>query len=193
MRKTNVALLVAAVMVSPLALATGDLDVSATDMFNTDVTIEKTDSFNKTATVNDSFKSDDDFLLMKDIGNKDVDVDIHGSFNDTLLKDNSTYDESHTYSIDIDIDEYLAETELEGEIEDSTVTYGGACCDDNKHGDYRGHGDSNSGSGYVKVYQTNTMNGAFGGASGINVAGQNVGNNSLVQQAASTNAALVGK
>jgi len=186
MRKTNVALLVAAVMVSPLALATGDLDVSATDVLNTDVTIDKTDSFNRTATVDDSFKTDDDFMLMEDIGNKDVDVDIDGSFNDILLKDNSTYDESQTYSIDIDINEYLAETELEGEIEDSTVTYGGACCDDNKYGH-----DSNS--GYVEVYQTNTMSGAFGGASGINVAGQNVGNNALVQQTASTNAALVGK
>ncbi|PSW05172.1 hypothetical protein [Photobacterium lipolyticum] len=199
MRKTNITLLVAAIMVSPLALAnyngggwsSGDtenntnvdnLDVSATNMFNTKVYVDKEDSFNHDATIDDSFKSSDDFMLMKDIGNTDKDVEIEDSFNTAVLEDNSVWNKSKTYSTDIDIDKYLAESELEGEVTDSEVTYGGACCD-SKYGD----------SGSVHVYQTNTMNGAFGGASGINVAGQNVGNNSLVQQTASTNAALVGK
>ena len=39
------------------------------------------------------------------------------------------------------------------------------------------------------VTHSNDMSGAFSGASGINIAGQNAGNNSLVQQSASTNAA----
>ncbi|MDX1302189.1 hypothetical protein [Photobacterium sp.] len=200
MRKTNTALLVAAIMVSPLALANGgggmypsggdtesntnvgNLDYSATDMFNTDKYVDKEGSYNQETVIDDSFKSSDDSMLMNDIGNEYVDVEIEGSYNSDLLEDNSVWNKSKTYSMDVEIEKYLAESELEGEVTDSEVTYGGACCDSK-------YGSSDS----VHVYQTNTMSGAFGGASGINVAGQNVGNNSLVQQTASTNAALVGQ
>ncbi|MGF1835807.1 hypothetical protein [Photobacterium sanguinicancri] len=222
MRKTNIALVVAVVMASPFALADEDntqnannVDVLVQDSFNKDATydfdkskseyadidgsgnvdIDKsyTSEYSKSKEVDYSGNQDNDLLYMSDIGNDESVVKTDNSDNSHMYYDNSQWDASKAVDIDIDIDHYLAESKLEGDVMGASVTYGGACC--SEHGDkgYRGRGGSSEGSdSVVKVEQMNSMNDSFGGASGINIAGQNVGNNSLVQQTTSTNAALVG-
>ena len=118
------------------------------------------------------------------------------------MKDvNNTYSKEWTdnsmndYSQDIDIKElqtfHVAKSELHGYVTYSEVEYGGACCE-SSYDPYGGYGYGSPSSSSLNVTHSNDMSGAFSGASGINIAGQNAGNNSLVQQSASTNAVLAG-
>ncbi|MEH6532349.1 MAG: hypothetical protein V7735_13570 [Photobacterium frigidiphilum] len=210
MRKSNIALLVAVVFVSPLALAyTGVTQDSYNDVevieesYNTDVDVDKVDShdkdiyvtnvgnteYNDTVNYTDETNTeidksstyDNDTLTLKNIGN-DRSVWKQDNSDNSI---NSTYDTTMDYSeswdVNVEIDTYMSAAELDGAVMGSKVTYGGACCDS---------GGSGAGGDFT-VNQTNSMSSSFGDSSGINIAGQNVGNNALVQQTTSTNAALV--
>ncbi|MEJ2766384.1 hypothetical protein VV869_20725 [Photobacterium sp. MCCC 1A19761] len=198
MRKTHIALLVA-VVTSPLALANdpygydydpyassgsssygyNDYDSSdktITDSFNKDIDKTLTVSHEKNVTVKDSYNSDDDTMSLYDVNNKDI----------YEYTDNSKWDMSKHIKIDIDEKYYMATSYMDGSVTYSEVTYGGACCD---RGDWGHYGNDDAVSS-LRVTHSNSMQDAYTGASGINIAGQNAGNNSLVQQSASTNAML---
>ncbi|MGF1702281.1 hypothetical protein L4D09_18470 [Photobacterium makurazakiensis] len=193
MRKTNIALLIA-VVASPLALANSydpyggygngydsyDNGNTITDSFNKDLDASLTKTYDSEYTVKDSYNSDDDKLLMYDVNNTDKHEYI----------DNSTHDYSQDWDIKIEDNYNMATSNLDGMVTYSEVTYGGACCDGGGHYG-RGYGGPSAPSS-VTVMHHNDMSGAFNGASGINLAGQNAGNNSLLQQTASTNATLAG-
>ena len=183
MRKTNIALIVAVVMASPIALAGGynhhpspaPIDDIVIEGSGNDITEANLDlDVTKTATIDNVANSDDDLLVIKDVGNDRSEVKENNSDWSEVKTDNSNNDRSMTVDIDIEINKFLADSDLDGEVTYSSVVYSAG-------------EDAN-----VVVNQTNHMNDAFGGASGINIAGQNVGNNSLVQQTTSTNAVLVG-
>ncbi|WP_299018028.1 hypothetical protein [uncultured Photobacterium sp.] len=200
MRKTHIALLVAVVS-SPLAFADGhdpydyDYDpysgsgsesydsdeagTTVTDSFNKDIDKTLTVTYEKDISIKDSYNEDNDYMSLYDVNNKDI----------YKFTDNSKYDNSKDIEIDIEENYYMATSTLEGTVTYSEVTYGGGCCSGYGH-DYS-YGDPVPSS--LTVTQTNTMQDAFTGASGINIAGQNAGNNSLVQQSASTNAMLTGQ
>lgn len=178
MRKTNI-MLIAALVASPLALADGydsgygygyghDGDITIEGSGNLDVTKDKSFTYEKDLYVNKEVNKDNDVLILKGVGNVYKDIKEY----------NQVYENSYEKDLDFELNKYLAESKLYGHVMDAEVTYGGACCKRNPTD--------------ITVMQTNDMNRSFGGASGINVAGQNVGNNSLVQQTSSTNAALVG-
>ncbi|MGF1716275.1 hypothetical protein L4D08_15490 [Photobacterium chitinilyticum] len=204
MRKTHIALLVAVVS-SPLALANdhdpydyghdpysqsggssydsgydndNDNNTTVTDSFNKDIEKNLTVTLEKDVSIKDSYNDDSDYMLLYDVNNKDV----------YKYTDNSDYDNSKDITIDIEENYYMATSTLDGAVTYSEVTYGGACCDDG-YG-YHGDGYNSPAPSTLNVTQSNTMQDAFTGASGINIAGQNAGNNSLVQQSASTNAML---
>ncbi|MCM0148628.1 hypothetical protein KCN56_08645 [Photobacterium galatheae] len=221
MRKSNLALLVAVLVASPLALASGypqqpqaptygghnggydNNDPSIVDSFNDDITKEATITYDSDKTITDSFNEDNDRLKMKDINNDKSFKYTDNSDNSKHFYFKSDYDHKETWKIDIDKNFYMAKSDLDGEVIKNEVTYGGACCNDrggHGHGDY-GNSYSrggNQGGGYgdvgsLTVTHVNEMSGSFTGASGINLAGQNAGNNSLIQQSASTNAVLLGQ
>ncbi|MDV5170316.1 hypothetical protein [Photobacterium rosenbergii] len=190
MRKTHIALLVAVVS-SPLALANDyynpyypsyddGKDVAVSDSFNKTIDKTLTLDVDKEYTVDHKYYSDDDTLYMKDVNNKYNKEWIDNS----VFEHTSNFElsEMHTYNI--------ATSKLDGHVGYASVEYGGACCDKGGYGKGYGYGSSDPSS--LMVTQSNDMTGAFSGASGINIAGQNAGNNSLVQQSASTNAALAG-
>ncbi|GHA32404.1 hypothetical protein ACFFLZ_05045 [Photobacterium aphoticum] len=191
MRKTHIALLVAVVS-SPLALANSYYDPynpyyddgndkTITDSFNKDLDATLTKSIHKEYNIEKTYKSDDDTLKMYDVNN----TDKHEYIN------NSTHDYSQDWTLKIEENWNTAESKLDGSVAYSKVSYGGACCED--HGGYYGKGyGAPSSPSSLTVSHHNDMSGAFSGASGINIAGQNAGNNSLVQQSASTNAMLAG-
>ncbi|EAS42001.1 hypothetical protein C9J48_13070 [Photobacterium profundum] len=210
MRKSNIALLVAVVFASPLALANPPViqdsyntDKVIEDSYNTDVDVDKVDShdkdiyvtnvgnteYNDTVDYTDetnteidySMKSDDDTLTLKNIGNDRSVWKQDNSDNSMNSTYDTTMDYSETWDVNVEIDTYMSAAELDGAVMGSNVTYGGACCDSGKGGS----------GGDFTVNQTNSMSNSFGDASGISIAGQNVGNNALVQQTTSTNAALV--
>lgn len=175
MRKTKIMLL-AALVASPFAMA-DDYGYGGYDDYD-DVTIEG--SFNETITLNADAtvkktytedyvgNQDNDKLIMKDVGNT-YDIDY---------EDNSQNDWSEISKGHHEWDELLAESLIDGAVMGNTVTYGGACCQGQAADVYVDH--------------SNVMNNGYQMTSGINIAGQNVGNNSMVQQTTSTNAALVG-
>ena len=186
MRKTNVMLL-AAMIAAPFAMADDSYDNSYDDPsygggyhkdYDGDVTIEGSKNksvklqadleYSKKVHYNKYKSSDDDYLKMKNVGNTYYVKD----------EDNSEWDASIDKHIEKEINHYLAKSKLYGGVMATEVTYGGACC--------KGTGTD------VMVDHTNLMGGSYQSASGINIAGQNVGNNSMVQQTTSTNAALVG-
>ncbi|CAG22310.1 hypothetical protein [Photobacterium profundum] len=207
MRKSNIALLVAVVFASPLALAvtqdSGNTVKVIEESYNTDVDVDKVDShdkdiyvtnvgnteYNDTVDYTDETNTeidktstyDNDTLTLKNIGN-DRSVWKQDNSDNSM---NSTYDTTMDYTeswdVNIEIDTYMSAAELDGAVMGSKVTYGGACCDS---------GGSGAGGDFT-VNQTNSMSSSFGDSAGINIAGQNVGNNALVQQTTSTNAALV--
>ncbi|MDO6706817.1 hypothetical protein [Photobacterium sp. 1_MG-2023] len=224
MRKSNLAMLVAVLVASPLALADypqqpqapsygghhgggynggyDDEGPSIVDSFNDDVTKEATLNYTNDKTITDSFNEDNDTLKMKDINNDKSFKWTDNSDNSKKFYFKSNTEHSETWKINIEENHYMAKSDLKGEVIGNDVTYGGACCDD--HGGYghdkgysRGYGNNNGGSygdaGSLTVTHVNDMTGAFAGASGINLAGQNAGNNSLIQQSASTNAVLLGQ
>ncbi|MCQ1059186.1 hypothetical protein LRP52_21860 [Photobacterium sp. ZSDE20] len=191
MRKTHIALLVAVVS-SPLALANDyqqpynpyypsyddGNDKTITDSYNDDIDKTLTLDVDKEYSVDHKYYSDDDTLKMKNVNNT-----YKKEWTDNSLNDYSTeidIKELHTY--------HVAKSELHGYVTYSEVEYGGGDCCGGKGG--YGYGPSQAST--LTVNHTNDMSGAFVGASGINIAGQNAGNNSLVQQSASTNAVLAG-
>ncbi|MBV1841410.1 hypothetical protein [Photobacterium ganghwense] len=181
MRNTKIMLL-AAIIASPLALADGgyggyggydngydDYDnVTIDGSYNKTTNVDVDLSYDKTVNYSKYSSSDDDYLKMKNVGNT----------HEFDYEDNSYKDASKDVDIDVEVNKYLAESTLYGSVMDTSVTYGGACC----------KGSSTD----VMVDHANNMHMSYGSASGINIAGQNVGNNSLVQQTSSTNAAVVG-
>ncbi|PSU44939.1 hypothetical protein C9J12_25035 [Photobacterium frigidiphilum] len=207
MRKSNIALLVAVVFASPFALAvtqdSGNTVKVIEESYNTDVDVDKVDSHDKdiyvtnvgnteyndtvdytdetNTEIDKSSTYDNDTLTLKNIGN-DRSVWKQDNSDNSM---NSTYDTTMDYTeswdVNIEIDTYMSAAELDGAVMGSKVTYGGACCDSGGSGE----------GGDFTVNQTNSMSSSFGDSSGINIAGQNVGNNALVQQTTSTNAALV--
>ncbi|MCM0148630.1 hypothetical protein KCN56_08655 [Photobacterium galatheae] len=176
MRKSNV-LLLAALVASPFAFANGVPDADLIDgSFNDTVNKTLTVDVDKKKEIDYSFNEDNDSLYMKDIGNdksKRIKNNSDNSWHKKVVLD-TKYEK--TFKKSIEINKVLAKSELDGEVIRNEVTYGGACCD-GKSGD-------------VKVEHFNTMTNSFVDASGINVAAQNAGNNSMVQQSTSTNATL---
>ncbi|MGR5065073.1 hypothetical protein [Photobacterium sp. DNB22_13_2] len=198
MRKTHIALLVA-VIASPLALANNGgyqqpynpyapsyddgTDVEIADSFNDTIDKDLTLNVDKEYTVDHKYYSDDDTLYMKDVNNKYSKEWIDNSVYEHTS--NFELSEMHTYNV--------AHSKLDGHVGYASVEYGGECCGGGGHGYGKGKGyGSSGGASSLTVSHMNDMSGAFSGASGINIAGQNAGNNSLVQQSASTNAVLAG-
>ncbi|MGR2769221.1 hypothetical protein ACUYOF_17115 [Photobacterium ganghwense] len=195
MRKTHIALLVA-VVASPLALANtyydpynpyggyDSSDKTVSDSYNKSLDASLYVDVNKEYNIEKTYKSDNDTLKMYDVNN---------TYKKTWT-DNSSHDYSQDWNINLEYNDVQAVSHLDGAVTYSEVTYGGACCDSGHgYGSYGGGYGGGYGSGStLTVNHTNDMSGAFGGASGINIAGQNAGNNSLVQQSASTNAMLAG-
>ncbi|QUJ70057.1 hypothetical protein KDD30_18060 (plasmid) [Photobacterium sp. GJ3] len=176
MRKYNV-LLLAAMVASPLALANGVPDADTIDgSFNDTINKTLTVDVKKSKEIDYSFNQDNDSLYMKDIGN-DKSIRLKdNSDNSWKMKKSIDYKYDKTFKLNVELNKVLAKSELDGEVIRNEVTYGGACCK-GKSGD-------------VEVEHFNTMANSFGDASGINVAAQNAGNNSMVQQSTSTNATL---
>ncbi|PSW05170.1 hypothetical protein [Photobacterium lipolyticum] len=210
MRKTNIALFVAVVVSSPIAFASGgdwgggsetetnqnvdNTNIVIDDVANHKLDYSATDSFNKDLEITGSFKSDDDKLIMTDMNNTDIDKEIEDSYNSLSATDNSKHTYSETFTFTMEKNEFVAESDLEGEVTHSEVTYGagsGGKYGGHSYGKNYGHGQA-AGS-ELKVTQSNDMSNAFASASGINIAGQNAGNNALVQQSVSTNAILSGQ
>lgn len=178
MRKNKI-MLIAALVASPLALA-DDYDSSYDYGYDGDITIEDSGNLDVTKDVELTVTKD---FYKSNVGNKDNDtleLKNVGNVYKEITEINKDVDNSLKKELDVEINTYLADSKLYGHVMDAEVTYGGACC--------KGHSNPTD----VTVVQTNNMNRAFGDASGINVAGQNVGNNSMVQQTSATNAALVG-
>ncbi|OAN13047.1 hypothetical protein A3K86_15385 [Photobacterium jeanii] len=171
--------------------STYDKDLKVTDSFNTDYNYDVDKSWDKSYSVNDSYNQDNDALLMHNLNNDRSHRYTDNSDNSKHWEDNSTHDYSQDWHIDMDTNHFVSKAELDGSVAQSSVKYGGGCCDSG-YGDSRGRYGSGGGAGMseVMVTQSNEMNNSFAGASGINMAGQNAGNNSLVQQSASTNAIL---
>ncbi|MBC7006786.1 hypothetical protein BIZ37_30025, partial [Photobacterium sp. BZF1] len=144
-------------------------DVTIEGSFNDTVVLNAEANLNKTYTEDYVGNKDNDKLIMKNVGNS----------HEVTLEDNSENDWSIKEKGHHEWDELLAESMVDGAVMGNTVTYGGACCKGSAGTD-------------VMVEHTNTMHVGYQNASGINIAGQNVGNNSMVQQTTSTNAALVG-
>ncbi|KLV06933.1 hypothetical protein ABT56_07190 [Photobacterium aquae] len=196
MRKTNIALLVA-VIASPLALANSYYDPynpygyddgndkTITDSYNKDIDKTLTKNIDKDYNVEKSYYSDDDTLKMKNVNNTKKHEYV----------DNSHHDYSQDWDIDLTHTTNMASSDLDGVVSYSKVSYGAGCCEGNGGGYYgkKGGGYGPSAPSSLQVTHHNDMTGAFSGASGINIAGQNAGNNSLVQQSASTNAMLAGQ
>lgn len=197
MRKTHIALLVA-VFSAPVAMAAdyqyytpGDTgssgydsgygyddgkDIAVTDSFNKDIDKTLTVNYDKDVQVKDSYNYDDDYLSLYNVNNTK-------KFEYT---DNSVHDYSQDWDIDIELNKYIASSYLDGSVTYNKVDYNaGGCC----AYDY-GYGYPSEASNFT-VKHENMMDGAFVGASGINVAAQNAGNNSLIQQSASTNAQVL--
>ncbi|PSW21906.1 hypothetical protein C9I98_01165 [Photobacterium sanctipauli] len=179
MRKTKIMLL-AAIIASPMAFA--DDDYYYDDYYHDDPTYNIQNSGNKDVGIkvdyDSTYKTDKDYYITKDndfLGMKNV-----GNTYKVHDEDNSKWTATKDIDIDKEINTYLAKSKLHGAVMGTSVTYGGACC------------KGKSSSSVVEVDHANYMGGSFVDASGINIAGQNVGNNSLVQQTTSTNAALVG-
>lgn len=181
MRKTNIALLAAVVMASPIAFGGGynhhpapvdDIVIEGSGNYVSESNLDL--DVTKTATIDNVGNSDDDLLYIGDVGNDRSKVIENNSDWSVRKTDNSTNNDSMTIDIDIDTSFFIADSYLDGAVTKSSVAY-----------------SADKGTN-VEINQTNYMNDAFGGASGINIAGQNVGNNSLVQQTTSTNAVLVG-
>lgn len=177
MRKSNV-LLLAAIIASPMAFASGynpDAD-HIEGSFNDTVDKTLTVDVKKSKEIDYSFNEDNDKLYMKDIGN-DKSIRIKDN-SDNSWRTKVVLDKKYekTFKLNVELNKVLAKSELDGEVIKNEVTYGGACCK-GKSGD-------------VSVEHFNTMANSFGDASGINVAAQNAGNNSMVQQSTSTNATL---
>lgn len=194
MRKTNLALFVAVVVSSPIALADGgygghddDGSITVTDSFNDKYIDKDTVTINKDLKVKDSFNSDDDKLILHDVKNDKSYKYTDNSDHSSEWTDNSTTDYSQDWQVDIEKNYFVADSYLDGSVTYSDVTYGGGGAGGGHHG-----GDSLT-PNTVMVTQSNDMTNAFSGASGINMAAQNAGNNSLVQQSASTNAILSGQ
>ncbi|MGF1724667.1 hypothetical protein [Photobacterium nomapromontoriensis] len=189
MRKTHIALLVA-VVTSPFALANsyynpydpyGGNDKTVSDSFNKTLDANLTKSYDKNVDIKDSYNQDNDKLIMRNVNNTDKHEFI----------DNSTHDYSQDLHLSIEDNYNMAQSSLDGAVTYSEVSYGsGDCCGGGYGGGYGGYGPQAPSS--LTVNHHNDMSGAFAGASGINMAGQNAGNNSLVQQSASTNAMLAG-
>ncbi|PSW21908.1 hypothetical protein C9I98_01175 [Photobacterium sanctipauli] len=190
MRKTSIALFIA-VVASPVALANSyynpygydDKENTISDSFNktldADLYVTKNNEYTKKV----SYSDDSDKLLMYDVNNTDEHKYI----------DNSMHDYSQDWDVTIKDTYNVASSYLDGMVTYSKVEYGAGCCGGG-HGYYGkgGHGYSSSDPSMLTVNHTNDMSGAFSGASGVNLAGQNAGNNSLLQQTASTNATLAG-
>ncbi|WP_299018030.1 hypothetical protein [uncultured Photobacterium sp.] len=177
MRKTNL-MLIAALVASPLALA----DDHGYGYYEHDGDLVIDNSGNLYLDKNAEFTATKD-IYKKNVGNEDNDtlkLDNVGNLHKVVKEDNKEVDNSFEKDLDYELNKYLADSKLYGHVMGTSVTYGGACC------------GGNASPTDILVNQDNMMNRVFGDASGINVAGQNVGNNSLVQQNSSTNAALVG-
>lgn len=194
MRKTHIALLVAVVS-SPFALANSyydpynpygyeSNDKTVSDSFNKSIDANLTKTYDKNIDIKDSYNEDNDKLIMRNVNNTDKHEFI----------DNSSHDYSQDIHLTIEDNYNLAQSSLDGAVTYSEVSYGnGDCCRGGGYGGYGGYGGQGYGApSSLTVNHHNDMSGAFSGASGINMAGQNAGNNSLVQQSASTNAMLSG-
>ena len=171
MRKTNL-MLIAALVASPFALA-GDLD-------SLDVDIDKSANFSleKDITIEEYER-----VAVENVGNRDNDALVMWGVGNTYTKDidiMTKQEETYEFDMDTEIDLYLAKSELEAGVMLNAVDYSAAgvdCC--------------TSAVSTTIVSHENIMEGSFAGASGVSETAQNVGNNSMVQQASSTNAAHV--
>lgn len=173
MRKTNL-MLIAALVASPFALALGDID-------SVDVDIDKSANFY----LDKDYKSEDfQKYTVDNVGNRDNDALILWGVGNEYSKDikiRTEQEQTFEFSLDKEIDVYLAKSKLRAGVMGNSVSYSAAgvdCC--------------TQAVAATKVYHTNEMDGSFAGASGVSESAQNVANNSMIQQAATTNAALAG-
>lgn len=186
-KNSTLALIIASLFLSGSALASGGHDRNSNggiddsfnteDSFNTDLDYNKTNTTNTTNTTTNTSSTNE--------GNDNSSWDSEMNMNSWMFVKKESTD------ISIDVDTVIAESALSAEVTGNTVSYGASSSPASSRGFGRGHGHDNDDSccGGLTVTHTNSLSG-FDGAAGINVVGQNAGNNSLVQQAISTNASV---
>ncbi|WP_261815321.1 hypothetical protein [Vibrio gallicus] len=148
-----------------------------------------------TASVDDSFNIDSD-ITSDSSKNLDIEsdssknLDVKDSFNidsdsskNVDIKDSFNHDSRHetTFDLDVEANFVVANSELNGEVDDNDIDLGSA-----GQGYKRGQKSSGAGMG---LSASNTLNG-MDNVSGITTVAQNSGANSLVQQSVNTNASL---
>ncbi|EAS42003.1 hypothetical protein C9J48_13060 [Photobacterium profundum] len=174
-----------------------DLKLDVDDSFNHEANYETTTDTETNYTKNVSYSSDDDTLRMNNVNNDESYYNQDNSDNSKVWNESLNVTEDISWDVNLEENHYVSTSYLSGYVTDNEVTYGGACCDDGGHGGGYGHrggynDDDDGMSGDFFVDQSNSMMDSFNGSSGISMAGQNAGNNSMLQQSASTNAVLVG-
>jgi hypothetical protein len=176
-----------------------DLNLDVDDSFNHESNYDTTTNTETNYTKKMTYSSDDDTLRMKNVNNDESYYNQDNSDNSTVWKETLNVTENVSWDVNLEENHYVSTSYLNGYVTDNKVTYGGACCDSGGSG----HGGGHRGGGYNHdddggmggdffVDQSNSMMDSFNGSSGISMAGQNAGNNSMLQQSASTNAVLVG-
>ncbi|GEA51538.1 hypothetical protein VIN01S_23420 [Vibrio inusitatus NBRC 102082] len=168
------------------------------DSFNLDSDIDVDKSNNSTHDTDNSKNLD-----VADSFNLDTDIDVDKSNNSTHDTDNSknldvadsfnidadgsTNDSyNQTYELDIDATFVVANSSLDGEVNDNEIEIGSS------GGGYeqRGRSSRPSASGAVNLRAVNSVDG-MRNVAGITSVAQNAGANSLVQQSVNTNASII--
>ncbi|NAW59012.1 hypothetical protein [Vibrio sp. V36_P2S2PM302] len=178
LKQTTLALIVASVFISGGALAYGGSSDGDID-----------DSYNQENGSNNHFHSnngDDNNRIRTNDGND------NNTFttltNEQTFMNEQSWSNSQSLDIRLDMDTVVAQNDLSGEVSNTSVSYGASSSPSQSFG--RGHGrDDEACCGSLTVNHSNSL-GGFNGAAGINTVAQNAGNNSLVQQAVSTNASV---
>ncbi|MGF1909464.1 hypothetical protein L4C38_08490 [Vibrio kasasachensis] len=204
LKKTGIAIAMAAMMMSGAVLAGGggyggghggggtdtDIDVLSNNDLgngpghdNNDITTNNGNDDNDIDTNNGN--DDNTFVVIKksNDGNDDNQfTSNNGNDDNTWRNSNNMLDASHNLSFEVDM--VLAKSDLDGHISNTSVKYG-----ESASSGYHHRGCNKCAGAGVKVNNTNTMKG-FNNAAGITTVGQSAGANSMVQQSVVTNATV---
>ncbi|GAA5646960.1 hypothetical protein [Vibrio proteolyticus] len=182
LKQSAIALLVTSLFISGGALAYGGSQGS--DGGDID------DSYNQENGSNNHFHSnngDDNNTISTNDGN-DGNTWTSLSNEQTFMNEQS-WSNKQSLEISVDMDTVVAQNDLSGEVSDTSVSYGATSSPAQSRGRGHGHDNSEECCGGLTVNHSNSL-GGFNSAAGISTVAQNAGNNSLIQQAVSTNASV---